>query len=116
MKAPGATECTGLRTSHLCPNNRTAGNTLADWSGTAQSHNCGDSWFSGSCCKPRGISANPSLLRKTVNLLPTVALMAQLSLGALLGLPGVLLALPLVVVLQVVMQKIVVQQVMDRWV
>ena len=43
----------------------------------------------------------PILLRRTVNLLPTVALMAQLSLGALLGLPGVLLALPLVVVLQV---------------
>ena len=57
----------------------------------------------------------PLLLRKTVNLLPTVALMAQLSLGALLGLPGVLLALPLVVVLQVVMQRVVVQQVMDRW-
>ena len=57
----------------------------------------------------------PLLLRKTVNLLPTVALMAQLSLGALLGLPGVLLALPLVVVLQVVMQRVVVQQVMDCW-
>ena len=57
----------------------------------------------------------PLLLRKTVNLLPTVALMAQLSLGALLGLPGVLLALPLVVVLQVLMQRVVVQQVMDRW-
>ena len=57
----------------------------------------------------------PLLLRKTVNLLPTVALMAQLSLGALLGLPGVLLALPLVVVLQVLMQQVVVQQVMDRW-
>ena len=57
----------------------------------------------------------PLLLRKTVNLLPTVALMAQLSLGALLGLPGVLLALPLVVVLQVVMQRVVEQQVMDRW-
>ena len=57
----------------------------------------------------------PLLLRKTVNLLPTVALMAQLSLGALLGLPGVLLALPLVVVLQVIMQKVVVQQIMDRW-
>jgi predicted PurR-regulated permease PerM len=41
--------------------------------------------------------------------------MAQLSLGALLGLPGVLLALPLVVVLQVLMQRVVVQQVMDRW-
>jgi predicted PurR-regulated permease PerM len=41
--------------------------------------------------------------------------MAQLSLGALLGLPGVLLALPLVVVLQVVMEKVVVEQVMDRW-
>ena len=57
----------------------------------------------------------PLLLRKTVNLLPTVALMAQLSLGALLGLPGVLLALPLVVVLQVLMQRVVVQHVMDRW-
>ena len=57
----------------------------------------------------------PLLLRKTVNLLPTVALMSQLSLGALLGLPGVLLALPLVVVLQVLMQRVVVQQVMDRW-
>ena len=52
---------------------------------------------------------------KTVNLLPTVALTAQLSLGALLGLPGVLLALPLVVVLQVLMQRVVVQQIMDRW-
>ena len=57
----------------------------------------------------------PLLLRKTVNLLPTVALMAQLSLGALLGLPGVLLSLPLVVVLQVLMQRVVVQHVMDRW-
>jgi predicted PurR-regulated permease PerM len=55
------------------------------------------------------------LLRKTVNLLPTVALMAQFSLGALLGLPGVLLALPLVVVLQVLMQRVVVLQIMDRW-
>jgi predicted PurR-regulated permease PerM len=57
----------------------------------------------------------PLLLRKTVNLLPTLALMAQFSLGALLGLPGVLLALPLVVVLQVLMQRVVVQQIMDRW-
>jgi predicted PurR-regulated permease PerM len=32
-----------------------------------------------------------------------------------LGLPGVLLALPLVVVLQVLMQRVVVQQIMDRW-
>lgn len=57
----------------------------------------------------------PLLLRRTVNLLPTVALMAQLSLGALLGLPGVLLALPLVVVLQVGMKQVVVRQIMDRW-
>jgi predicted PurR-regulated permease PerM len=33
----------------------------------------------------------------------------------LLGLPGVLLALPLVVVLQVLAQKLLVEQVMDRW-
>ena len=57
----------------------------------------------------------PILLRRTVNLLPTVALMAQLSLGALLGLPGVLLALPLGVVLQVGMELVVVRQIMDRW-
>jgi len=57
----------------------------------------------------------PILLRRTVNLLPTVALMAQLSLGALLGLPGILLALPLVVVLQVGMELVVVRQIMDRW-
>ena len=58
----------------------------------------------------------PILLSRTVNLLPTVALMAQLSLGALLGLPGVLLALPLVVVLQVLSQRVLVEQVMDRWI
>ncbi len=57
----------------------------------------------------------PLLLRKTVNLLPTVALTSQLSLGVLLGLPGVLIALPLAVVLQVGMQKILVKEVMDRW-
>jgi predicted PurR-regulated permease PerM len=57
----------------------------------------------------------PLLLRRTVNLLPTVALMAQLGLGALLGLPGVLLALPLVVVLQVLSQRVLVEQIMDQW-
>jgi predicted PurR-regulated permease PerM len=44
-----------------------------------------------------------------------VALTSQLSLGALLGVPGVLLALPLVVVLQVGMEQVVVKQIMDRW-
>lgn len=58
----------------------------------------------------------PLLLRRTVNLLPTVALLAQLSLGALLGLPGLLLALPLVVVLQVLSQRVLVEQIMDRWI
>jgi predicted PurR-regulated permease PerM len=57
----------------------------------------------------------PLLLNRTVNLLPTVALMAQLSLGALLGLPGLLLALPLVVVLQVIGEEVLVRDVMDRW-
>ena len=57
----------------------------------------------------------PLLLSRTVNLLPTVALMGQLSLGALLGLPGVLLALPLVVVLQVLLQEVFVKEIMDRW-
>ena len=57
----------------------------------------------------------PWLLSRTVNLLPTVALIAQLCLGVLLGLPGLLLALPLVVVLQVISQEVVVHDVMDRW-
>jgi predicted PurR-regulated permease PerM len=57
----------------------------------------------------------PLLLSRTVNLLPTVALISQLSLGALLGLPGVLLALPLVVVLQVLGREMLVHDVMDRW-
>jgi predicted PurR-regulated permease PerM len=58
----------------------------------------------------------PLLLSRTVNLLPTISLMAQLCLGALLGLPGVLLALPLVVVLQVICEEVVIKEVMDRWV
>ncbi len=57
----------------------------------------------------------PLLLSRTVNLLPTVALMAQLCLGALLGLPGLLLALPLVVVLQVLCEEVLVRDIMDRW-
>jgi len=57
----------------------------------------------------------PVLLRRTVNLLPTVALTAQLCLGALLGLPGVLLALPLVVILQVLFEEVLVKEVMDHW-
>ncbi|MEB3199003.1 MAG: AI-2E family transporter [Synechococcaceae cyanobacterium] len=57
----------------------------------------------------------PLLLSRTVNLLPTVSLMAQLCLGALLGLPGILLALPLVVVLQVVGEEVLVHDIMDRW-
>ena len=57
----------------------------------------------------------PLLLSRTVNLLPTVALIAQLCLGVLLGLPGLLLALPLVVVLQVISQEVLVHDVMDRW-
>jgi predicted PurR-regulated permease PerM len=57
----------------------------------------------------------PLLLSRTVNLLPTVALIAQLCLGVLLGLPGLLLALPLVVVLQVISEEVLVRDVMDRW-
>jgi predicted PurR-regulated permease PerM len=57
----------------------------------------------------------PLLLSRTVNLLPTVALVSQLSLGVLLGLPGILLALPLVVVLQVLGKEMLVHDLMDRW-
>jgi predicted PurR-regulated permease PerM len=44
-----------------------------------------------------------------------VALISQLCLGALLGLPGLLLALPLVVVLQVISEEVLVHDVMDHW-
>ena len=57
----------------------------------------------------------PILLRRTVNLLPTVALISQLCLGALLGLAGVLLALPLAVVLQVIIKEVIAKGLMDRW-
>ena len=57
----------------------------------------------------------PLLLNRAVNLLPTVALLSQLCLGALLGLPGVLLALPLVVVLQVLCEEVLVRDLMDHW-
>jgi predicted PurR-regulated permease PerM len=57
----------------------------------------------------------PLLLSRTVNLLPTVALVSQLCLGVLLGLPGVLLALPLVVVLKVLGREMLVRDVMDQW-
>lgn len=57
----------------------------------------------------------PLLLNRAVNLLPTVALTSQLCLGALLGLPGVLLALPLVVVLQVLCEEVLVHDIMDHW-
>ncbi len=57
----------------------------------------------------------PFLLNRTVNLLPTIALMAQLSLGSLLGLPGFLIALPLTVVLQVCLQKVIIRDIMDQW-
>jgi len=57
----------------------------------------------------------PLMLNRAVNLLPTVALLSQLCLGALLGLPGVLLALPLVVVLQVLCEEFLVHDLMVRW-
>ena len=57
----------------------------------------------------------PILLNRTAHLLPTVALMAQLCLGALLGLPGVLLALPLAVCLQVVIREVLIHDVLDPW-
>ncbi len=58
----------------------------------------------------------PLLLKRTVNLLPTVALMSQLVLGAILGLPGLIIALPLAVVIQVGLQRILVMRVMDNWI
>ena len=57
----------------------------------------------------------PFVMQKQVKLLPGLALLSQFVFAVLLGPLGLLMALPLVVVLQVVVREVLVHDVMDRW-
>jgi len=57
----------------------------------------------------------PFVMHKQVKLLPGLALLSQFVFAVLLGPLGLLMALPLVVVLQVVVREVLIQDVMDRW-
>ena len=65
--------------------------------------------------EPGSLPAHPPAAEKNGEPVADGGAHGPVEFGALLGLPGVLLALPLVVVLQVLMQKVVVQQLMDQW-
>ncbi len=57
----------------------------------------------------------PFVMQKQVKLLPGLALVAQFMFAVLLGPLGLLMALPLVVVLQVLVREVLIHDVMDHW-
>ena len=57
----------------------------------------------------------PFVMHKQVKLLPGLALLSQFVFAVLLGPLGLLMALPLVVVLQVLVREVLIHDVMDRW-
>ena len=57
----------------------------------------------------------PFVMHKQVKLLPGLALLSQFVFTILLGPLGLLMALPLVVVLQVLVREVLIHDVMDRW-
>lgn len=57
----------------------------------------------------------PFVMHKQVKLLPGLALLSQFVFAVLLGPLGLLMALPLVVVLQVVVREVLIHDVMDHW-
>lgn len=57
----------------------------------------------------------PMVMKHQVALLPAVALVSQLIFGILFGFLGLFLALPLVIVGQVLVKEILVNDIMDRW-
>ena len=57
----------------------------------------------------------PFVMHKQVKLLPGLALLSQLVFAVLLGPLGLLMALPLVVVVQVLVREVLIHDVMDRW-
>ncbi|MBF2029076.1 MAG: AI-2E family transporter [Oscillatoriales cyanobacterium C42_A2020_001] len=57
----------------------------------------------------------PFVMAQQVNLLPAVTLLAQVFFASIFGFWGLLLALPLVVVCQIWIRRVLVEDVMDRW-
>lgn len=57
----------------------------------------------------------PYVMAQHVNLLPAVTLMAQVFFASLFGFWGLLLALPLTVVLQIWVRRVLIEDVLDRW-
>jgi predicted PurR-regulated permease PerM len=57
----------------------------------------------------------PFVMAKHVNLLPAVTLLAQVFFATIFGFWGLLLALPLVVVCQIWIRRVLIEDVMDRW-
>lgn len=57
----------------------------------------------------------PFVMHKQVKLLPGLALLSQFVFAVLLGPLGLLMALPLVVVLQVLVREVLIHDVMDHW-
>lgn len=57
----------------------------------------------------------PFVMAQQVNLLPAVTLLAQVFFASIFGFWGLLLALPLVVVCQIWIRRVLMEDVMDRW-
>lgn len=57
----------------------------------------------------------PFVMSQQVNLLPAVTLLSQVFFATVFGFWGLLLALPLIVVLQILIRRILVEDIMDRW-
>lgn len=57
----------------------------------------------------------PYVMAQHVNLLPAVTLMAQVFFASLFGFWGLLLALPLTVVLQIWVRRVLIEDVLDQW-
>ncbi len=57
----------------------------------------------------------PFVMSQQVNLLPAVTLLSQVFFATIFGFWGLLLALPLIVVLQILVRRILVEDIMDHW-
>jgi predicted PurR-regulated permease PerM len=57
----------------------------------------------------------PYIMAQQVNLLPAVTLLAQVVFASLFGFWGLLLALPLTVVMQILVRRVLVEDILDRW-
>ena len=80
----------------------------APWKSLAVSALCGDS-------KPGEFVITPSVMHHQVKLLPGLTLTAQFVFTVVFGPLGLLLALPLAVVLQVIIREVIIRDMLDRW-